>query len=527
MKHYSENSNQIWKDNVEKWKFAWDHYTGEYADDDKIVHYLYQKMQREGNKAFESRRKDPDPILHFSTAVDGINGIISQKDDTVRDWGELGKPDEAGSYAHALMKNADGSGTNWIPMMKRVGIKLTVLHTIWGLVEGIQESEGGVEQASVKVINPQSVVNWYPSTGNPTQVLVKENREVRSDITGDPEPKEVFTLFELDGWRRFTVISEKSGDETISYEQVMDSGNYEYWDSPKKENRVLPIFRVEMPLPRNLGYLLAKKQNHIFNFKSLRDHGASNLSLAILKIKAKNDKEYEDAVQSLVKGNNAIWEHSDISGPGHTFMSPDGGYLSEAGKILQTDVEHFYHNAFREFGDAARQATATEILQKSSTGIEAFLALLVSSIDEFENQSLMRIEQVYFSDPSKWGAAYVQRDTSFQPENIEESLEKMKKRFFGDDPVPVPDSERAQLIVKLLEKEGVVVEDEEAIEAFLEKTINTKLADAVGKLSGKGISVEESVRVLRPSWDEAKVSAEVGKINSQMGASIPDPFSGA
>ena len=521
MSHFSENRHPEWQDKAEKWEFAWDHYTGEYVDTGKIGDYLFQKHQREGTKAFESRRKDPDPILHFPTAVDGINGIIASKAKEIqREWGELGDPEQEGTIAYALLRNADGQGMNWSPLMKRVGIKQTVMHTVWGLVEGINKDRDGnvVAGASVKVLNPQSVVDWYPRIGNPTQVLVKERRETRKSIMEEAELQDVYTLFELDGWRRF-VISDES-------ETTLDEGEYEYWGSSKKEIRVLPIFRVELPLPRMIGYLLAKKQNHIFNFKSIRDHGASNLSLAILKIKA-SDTQYNSITNSLTKGHNTIREDPDVQGAGHQFMTPDGSYLSEAGEILKKDIEDFYHNAFKEYGDTARQSTATEIIQKSSTGIEAFLALLVSSIDEFENQCFLRLLQVYFPNrPVVWGSAYVRRPTDYQPEDIRAALEEMKKRFFGDAPVPVPNKYKVELVAKLLADEGINIEDDQELSEFLSRTIDTRLAEAVARLADRGLSTEELVRVLRPEWDDAQVKAEAERINRERGGSLPDPFIG-
>lgn len=479
MSHYSQNRNPDYKDNIEKWNWAWDHYTGEYVDDDKITDYLFQKWQREGNKAFESRKRDPDPILHFPTAVDSINGILSSSDLT-REWGELGDPEDEGSIAHSLQRNADGSGTNWEPLFKQIGIKQTVMQQVWGLVEGVETNEDGetIAEASVKVIMPQSVIDWYPRTGNPTSVMVKEQREVRSSITEPGELKDVYTVYELDGWRRFVVRVEKQdGGENVYDEEELGRGEYEYYASSKKRVRVLPIFRVTLPLPRHVGYLLARKQNHMFNFKSLRDHGASNLSLALFKIKATSE-QYGAITGEMVLGNNTIREDPEITGEGHKFMSPDGSYLSEAGNILQKDVEQFYYNAFKEFGDVARQATATEIIQMSATGIEAFLNLLVSSLDEFENQCFLRLLQVYFPNKSDtWGSAFVDRSTDFTPKDVDEQ--------------------------------------------FLKMTEAVRNADQSGS-----ISLQTAVSKLHPNWTEEEIEEEVQRIQQQSGMPINDAQQG-
>jgi len=130
----TDKRNPEWDVKEEKWIYAWDNYTGEYIDTGKITNYLHQRLQREGQKAYESRRKDPDPVMHLATAVDGINGIIASKhDEKKEEWGVLGDPGTEGTIAYSIKRNADGSGMNWNPLMKSVGIKQTVMHTVWGL----------------------------------------------------------------------------------------------------------------------------------------------------------------------------------------------------------------------------------------------------------------------------------------------------------------------------------------------------------------------------------------------------------
>jgi len=469
----TDKRNPEWDVKEEKWIYAWDNYTGEYIDTGKITNYLHQRLQREGQKAYESRRKDPDPVMHLATAVDGINGIIASKhDEKKEEWGVLGDPETEGTIAYSIKRNADGSGMNWNPLMKSVGIKQTVMHTVWGLVDGIEKDEDGrvLSDASVKVILPQHVVDWYPKTGNPTQVLVKEEREIRESMHDDPEMREVYTLYELDGWRRYIVQEKKTESGGVEHVEVeIGNGEYEYYDSSDKQTRILPIFRVELPLPRFIGYLLARKQNHIFNFKSVRDFGASNLSLALLKLKCESE-HFDSIVDNLTSGSNIIREDPDIQGEGHKFMSPDSTHLAATAEILEKDIEDFYHTAFKEYGDSARQVTATEIVMKSSTGIEAFLSLLVSTIDEFENNCFLRLEQVYFPNrPESWGQAYAERSIDFQPKDVDEAFRKIAGGL--------RDAEQAG-----------------------------------------AMSTLEKVKTLHPEWGEDEIKEEVDRINQERGA---------
>lgn len=430
MANITKSRHPEYQTNSEKYKYVWHHYTGKYADDENIGTYLNQKKQRESNKAYQSRKEDSDPVLVFPTAVDGLNGILfGNNAQTERDWGQLGDPEEPDSIAYTLSRNVDGEGMDWDPLFKQVGIKETVLHKVWGLVEGVQTDDDGntLKEASIKIINPQSVVDWYPSSGPLEQVLVQEQRDARSSLRDSENSKslDTYTLYELEGWTRFQ--TDEDGNE-----QVIGHGKYEYYNDNDRTKRILPIFPCEIPIPRHVGYLLAKKQNHIFNKKSSRDFGVQTMSFAILNIVG-TKKQYDGVLASLEKGANAIRQDPD-SGGQHDYLSPDSSYLSEAGKILEADIKNFYTSAFKQYGDAAKQVTATEIRLESRSGIEAFLNLLVTSVDEFENGCLWRLMQVYFPDtPAAWGSAKVQRSRDFQPKDIQKVLESMGSLVLNAD----------------------------------------------------------------------------------------------
>lgn len=484
MAHFSDYTHPDFDRLEEKYTYAWDHYTGKYMDTGEIEHYLHQKKQRESNTAYDVRKEDADPILHFPTAVDGLCGIVfSKQDDTTREFGALGDPEDEGSIAHRLRRDADGDGTNWLPLFRQVAIRQTVMHKVWGLVDGVEvvENEQGetvetLSEAKVKVINPQSVVNWYPDE-NPREVLVKEQRDIRDSLLNEPQEKDVYTLYTLNGWRRFWVDEDKDGN---AQEIELDSDTYEYYASSEQDQRVLPIFSVEIPMPRFVGYLLALKQNHIFNFKSSRDAGAQNISYAILKLVG--DKKQTDAIaKQLERGSNYITQFKDANGD-HDYLAPPSDHLDAVADILEKDVEHFYVNAFKEYGDAAAQRTATEIRLESQTGIEAFLSLLVSSLDEFENRCLHLLNQVYFPDrPEVWGDAFVKRSTNFQPKDEEEALNRMKNQFFGErNPVPATPQQKAEIVKKILEANGVEVEDTDELQRAIENEMGMMPENQIG-----------------------------------------------
>ena len=484
MKHFSKLRHPEWVKNEPKWNFAWDHYDGSYADWNmsisKVSEYLHQKYQRENNKAYEERMKVSDVVLHFATIIDGVNGVVATKEkDTVRDLGALATYDEEGeieanSDAYRILNNADGNGTNLVPLMKRVGIMQTVLHSVWGYVEGVTDRS---DHATIKVIKPQHVVNWFPSTGELEQVLVKEQIDTRDSITADPDDdSEIYTLFTLDGWRRFKIKKDTVDGNVVESEVEIDSGEYTYWDSPERQRRILPIFRTPIPMPRPVGYLLAQKENHLYNAVSVRDFALRNLSFAMLNLNVQNKDEYEELLGYLEKGANIVASYADRQP--HSFFSPDGSYLSDFEAVLQNKIEEYYTNGFKRFGEAASQVTATQVRLENQSGIESFLALLVSSIDEFENQSYKRIEQVYFpDDSSKWGLASVKRSRNFQAEDVQEAFRKT--------------------------------------------------VEAVQKAEqSKSMSMFERVRRINPTWSDEEVQEEVKRISEEMGAMFQNPFEG-
>lgn len=531
--HFTSRQHQHseFTDSEDKWIDAWRHYQGTYATD-FIGEYLHRKEQRETTEAYEERKDLSDPVLHFPTAVDGLNGILFAKDeDTDRDWGELGDPEEPDSTAYSLKRNADGNGTNWNPLMKQVGIRLTVMHKLWGLVEGVktEDDENGntlrtLEQASVKLINPQSVVNWYPDTGNPRQVLVKEEYDTRTSIrdTEGDQDEEVYVLYELDGWTRFKVVEyEDQNGDLQTKEVTINSGQYEYYADTDRSMRILPIFPVEIPMPRHVGHLLSKKQEHIYNKKSRRDFAAMNLSFSLLKIVAEKE-QYEDVLNNLEKGYNILRQDPDANGE-HGFISPDSSYLSDYGDLLEKDKEDFFDAAFKHYGDAA-QVTATEVRLESRSGIEAFLTLLVSSIDEFEEAALWRLMQVYHSEPSAWGSASIKRSREFQPEDVQEMKQKLTERYVGEDAIPIDSETKASVIKRILELDNIEAGEDavERIKDVLDNMLSVDQANAVQRVA-QNLSAETIVKALKPNWDQDRVDEELSKIRQENGAEPVPP----
>lgn len=467
-----------------KWQTALDHYSGEYATD-KTATYLEKKSQREPTGAYEERLKVTEPMLHYSTAVDGLCGIMFNKaGDTTREWGELGDPLDSNSTAFRLNRDADGEGMNWTSVYKQAAIKLSTTHTIWGMVDGLQEkvyNEGTQDEirektgdATVHVIDPTSVINWFPSSGPLEEVVVKESYDDRQSIDDYFPEDDVYVKYTLDGWERYKIVKR----DDVQEKEPINSGEYAFYRTDKRRERILPIFRVEIPMPRMVGYLLAVKEGAIWNLESVRDFAVRALSFALLRITVEGEDDKNKISEALKQGSNVLWQYAKEGHP-HDFISADSSWLSEAGEILKKKIEDFYHSAFKEYGDAAQQRTATEIRLESQTGIEAFLTLLVGSVDEFENQVLHRLEQIYFPDDvSKWGEAHVERSRDFTPEDTEAVLEKMMNRVFGErEKVPLPVESVIEVIRKWADSNGIALPEDPELKRAIETQMTNDIPD--------------------------------------------------
>lgn len=473
--------------NKSKWQTAIDAYNG-MAYTDKVEIYLIQKSQREPDGAFDERKLVTEPMLHFSTAIDSLCGVMfSKESDTARNWGALGKDGlaEQGTIAKQLEMDADGEGTNWNSLYKKVGIKLTTTHTIWGMVDGLKEkmynegNETSLEgNATVHVIDPTTVINWFPTKGQLEEVVLREDYDARSNVEDFFPLEDVYVKYTLDGWERYALYTDEN-DET--QRRIINTGEYAYYRTAEKKERILPIWRTEIPLPRNVGYLLATKQNSIWNLESVRDFAIRALSFALLRITVEGEDDKNMIEQALVAGSNILWQYAKEGAP-HDFISADSSWLTEAGAVLKKKIEDFYQNAFKEYGDAAKQATATQIRMESQSGIEAYLALLVDSVDEFENQALWRTEQVYFPDtPSNWGKASVERSRDFQPEDTQEAMNQMLNRTFGErDTIPLPVSSIVEVIKKWADANGITIPEDTDIEQAITSRMDMIPTEQIG-----------------------------------------------
>jgi len=249
------------------------------------------------------------------------------------------------------------------------------------------------------------------------------------------------------------------------------SGTYQYFTNTQKTTKQLPIFRVRLALKRNVGYILSRKCNAIFNMESARDFLLISANRPRLKFSG-TQAEYRDAVTEIKKGHNLLF------GKDHEYLSPPTEPAKLAGEVISEKVASFYRVAFKAYRDSAKgsQKTATEILQDNA-GVEAFLAILAATLDEAENALGWRLEQVYFpTNTSNWGQFKVKRADQYRPIQESEWLSNIQDHFFGTEPIPVGATALKGIVMQVLDQQGIEADEKEImaeIEAMRAKTAQT------------------------------------------------------
>lgn len=440
--------------------FTRDHYDGTVLDPLKIDKYLIKRSQSENEAAFNERKKIADYTNHFATAVDSLAGMLFAVDDQAeRIWTNeagmgLGAPADPNSIMHTLWNDADGQDTNWLTLWRTSAIELVHSQWHWVLVDGAEGTP------RTRVIPALDVPNWRNGTYGPTDVLLKETADVRGDIRSEASAIERYVLFQLDGWKRFEVDRETKNPKAVEIE----AGPYTY--TTRGGQPMLPIFRVRLPMPRPVGWSLAKKANAIFNRESDRDNIIRTANFPFL-VMVTTDTTFAEMTERIAKeGSRVLQEDPQTTGSGHRFIAPDSGPAEIATKVLERKVDEFYVTAFQMYGDAAREKTATEVRQDVAAGVGAFLQYLRSAVDDAENGALYRVEQTVFADSGKWDIVKVKRSGEFIPLDASEFAANLATRYIGkDETVPVGRTGMEEVIRKITEFDNIILSDEEIEQA--------------------------------------------------------------
>ena len=490
----------VYADRADRWQLTSDFYTGEVLDGDKIEAYLIQKATAESEQAYLERVALADYTNHFATVVDSLAGMLfAIEGDANRDWSDWGDVSDRKTLAGRLMTNADGQEMGWITFWKRLAIELIINQLAWVLVDTTDAGD-----PIVRLWPAASVVNWSDDF---KQVLCLETIDSRASLMDDPDDSFVqqWIYFSTDGWSRWRKDDE---GHAIKY----DEGFYDYRNHAGES--IPPIFPAMLPLERHAGWSLAKKAMAIFNKESERDHLLRFGGFPKLRVVG-DDDQYQAIIANISKGINALQEAPEGSKT-HGYIAPDSGPASVMNTVLERKVTEFYAVAFREFGDSAKERTATEVRQEVSSGVGAFLSLLRSAIDDAENQSLPLIGQTEWPrNEEKWYSVKVERSEDFLPPDLDMIIDRLRKRYFGETgTVPTGPTTLLEAVRQITEWDGLVFNEDEAQTAIAIDQLDKLLPLFEALPLTEGIKVEltfdlaKALGKIEPGQEEA-VKAEM------------------
>lgn len=462
--------------------FALAHYTGDLFERTAIAQtddgatrtavclkgapFLLRHQQGESDTAYAERRAVSTYTPHFAFAVDGLAGQVqANEDDAEREWegSPLGDPEDAASDMARLWRDANGEGLDW-PTVWHTMAPLLVTATRWGvLVEGDVE---GSPYGRVTLIDPRDVIDWDDAHKKPHWVVLREGGHAAREPGDDAQAVERYLVVRLDGWTRYEAdVAETHEVRSLGDTEVLsggvpkevDSGTWSFTDPSGAP--CLPFRMVELPIGRELGYQMAHVANGIMNRQSTRDWRFWTACINRLHVDLGEDTQttYEQITDGIRQHGTTLLLTRGGGSAG--YIHPSQEPAEAAGRALESDVKEFYRTFFRAAADAARQRTATEIVQANDTGIAAFLVMLAGTLDEAENFALAMLEQV--KSPGAEPVASVQRSTTFAPVSPGELADGLHRRYFGDAPVPAGAKARQSAAERITELDNVTADPKE------------------------------------------------------------------
>ena len=402
----------------------------------------------------------------LSIALDSLAGMVQAVDhDAVRIWTDqdnkslgLGDVDVPATPAARLWRNADGDGMSWRSFWNCVAIDLLKYSEAYILAEGIETDEGvTIQEPRLRLIPPVAVRNEVYSGNRATERLVHHIKDVRKSVREDQMPVDHWTLYSMDGWEEYR--EDDDGNPIVT-----DSGTYDYVMGGRQ---TLPIFKLEMPMHRHPAYMAARQCNRIFNLESEQQIGTRMGNLARLAL-VTSAEEFSEIVAKLAEGHNVLRQPPE-STRDHHYVAPPTGPGELAGTIIERYTNDFQATTFQVYSQSLKSVTATEIRQKSRTGVEALLVTLTDVLDRGENTALRLLEQAERpGKPDQWDHAFVERSRKFQPIDGVELVQTYKDMFF-DGAVKLGITGKTRASVKIANELGVEVDEDEVEQEIREE----------------------------------------------------------
>ena len=414
--------------------------TGIYSVQD----YLVRHLQGESDEQYLERRAIAAYVPRFARGVITLAGILwaiegdAQRTYEVDGKKTLGDPRDKKSIMSRLWRNADGKGNNWPVCMQRLTSNMIALKKMYGVVQGPKKVDGvAVNDGSINWVLPQNVLDYQEDeSGNLIFAKILDKMTQRFEgFERVPEEMEVAFVYTLEGVQRFIEDGEGKDKKIIPLdpEPIPYGADGFTFKASDKRSSVIPVFPVNLPIDSDVGYLMARADNTIFNLENALNFqlwvsGFPKLLLdAYSPETGYDEKTFEELSKLIVKGYNAL------PGAGHRYIAPPVDGIEVKGARIDQMVRDYYFTFFQSYADAGKQATATEIRTDYRQGIEAFLTLVSDALDEAENKALFLLEQVNFFDkPDLWGTSEITRSRDFSPVPISDLVDRALG-YFGKD----------------------------------------------------------------------------------------------
>jgi hypothetical protein len=428
-----------YKESSRRRKYARDHYTGAALDlsvplakrvhtaikpesgvniltdtrtPELLTQYLHKRAQGEADGAFEERAKISRYPNHMATIVDSfVGGVFSVEAKADRGWGDvLGDPLQTDSAAYTLLKDIDGTGTNWMTRLVEKTSDLIVDEAVWYYAD---RSNG---RSRVFVIDPDRVVQWLEVDGMLTEVLVEEFPVTQGTLVQSPVETHDYIHYTLDGWTRYREVGEGNNRSIVAVEG--EDWAYPFYVSADRKQRRLPLGRVSLPIKRPVGYQMARDANALYNMLSDARWLYRVMNYPRLKGDV-DDSQWVKSLEALKEGMNAVQGDWDYISPPH--MNASSVY-----EDYRHEVREFFISNHQRANQSAIEKSATEVLYAEAAGRTAFLTLLCQAVDEIENEWLFLVSQLEAPErPDEWNDAFVARSKDFKP--IDADLEEDRK----------------------------------------------------------------------------------------------------
>ena len=469
-----------------KWKAVRAHLSGSVVGE--LERYLIRKRQAEPQAVYDTRKDIASYVPHYSRAILSLAGMImGNEDDAERSWWDnetLGAPDEEGTVMARLSENVDGKGTDWDVHLTQVLNRLNGYQRLWGIVEGVERKAEGEEptladaqsEGHVRWISPLAVKDWTRGrSGQMTEVQVEYQIDRRGGVKEKHDKVTRWNVYTLDGVEVWEETEDAEEGPRLVGDRPYGPDGFQ-WEG-RDGQPILPIWTTVVPVPMDVGYLMAKYATWLFNFRNMRNYHLWTTGVANGWVDATDDngKFNQKLFQEVKKAAKETDKNVYPIEVGYSAPPMDG--VTARNDTLQDERDAFYTTFFQSYGDAAREATATEIRHDVAQGVAAYLTLVVRALDEYENDALWRLAQVHEPEagPEVWGEASVERSDDFDPENIRERIAQLKDAVFGRNTVPADEGTKVQTAKSIFEMLNVPYDEEGIEDAVAQRERRTRL----------------------------------------------------